>query len=622
MTKGEQAPRTETVAGEFQRKLDAWAERFRGRPTEELRALLLLALERERIVAVAYRDEVMRERLASVTMPEESRALMRQALAWAWRDEEMHATYTRGVLLRIGSVRVRVATWFSHVAGALAGWAIAVRHHTSFARAPISTLIATSVMLLGRLGGKVPRPMRHQLRRLTLREYCALQVDAEESASLGWRRIAQVAAQVPGLPPDAGTWFSRMHSDEDKHARIFRALMETLGEGDAVLAPTGSLVSEVGRADELFLPRALRSDPLRSHPVGQGGRVVVHVSPAGESKQDALRRAVEDAGLVEVVRARAEAVGRPISSLRVLLRVSFMLGYHRDDRSNITDPELVEALALRLRELGIEDIAVADAGNLYDRFFDGRSVHEVARYFGFTSPAYRIVDLEAEQVPHAYSRGMAQSTIARSWRDAELRIVFSKARSHPVDLAHLSIATIQGVGARFDEFLFAERFASRETALLMPLLDFPPHFALVDAFEHAADGLVGILGCRRPPAPRRLYAGADALAVDLLATRHLGAGEPLQSPLLRLACDWFGDPRGATRLVGTDEAIPGFRAPYEMELHALMGLLSIPVWQFASGRGAAFLPDMDTRAFPPRAGRGQGPFWRLYRALMRALVGP
>ncbi|HEY0094522.1 MAG TPA: hypothetical protein VGB96_09370, partial [Archangium sp.] len=99
MTKGEQAPRTETVAGEFQRKLDAWAERFRGRPTEELRALLLLALERERIVAVAYRDEVMRERLASVAMPEESRALMRQALAWAWRDEEMHATYTRGVLL-------------------------------------------------------------------------------------------------------------------------------------------------------------------------------------------------------------------------------------------------------------------------------------------------------------------------------------------------------------------------------------------------------------------------------------------------------------------------------------------------------------------------------------------
>ena len=53
-----------------------------------------------------------------------------------------------------------------------------------------------------------------------------------------------------------------------------------------------------------------------------------------------------------------------------------------------------------------------------------------------------------------------------------------------------------------------------------------------------------------------------------------------------------------------------------------MELLSIPVWQFASGRGAAFLPDMDTRAFPPKSGLGQGPFWRLYRALMRSLVGP
>ncbi|MFL5357183.1 DUF362 domain-containing protein [Archangium sp.] len=614
--------RTETVSEEFQRKLDAWAERFRGRPTEELRALLLLALERERIVAVAYRDEVMRERLATVTMPEDSRALLRQALAWAWRDEEMHATYTRGVLLRIGSVRVRLFTWLSHLAGALAGWSIAVLHHASFARAPLSTLLASCVVFLGRLGGKVPRPMRHKLRRLSLREYCALQVDAEESASLGWKRIAQVAARVPGLPPGASTWFARMHSDENKHALVFRALMETLDDADAVRATTGSLASSVGRADELFLPRELRSGPLRSHPVGRGGRVIVHQAPASESKQEALRRAVEDAGLVEVLRARAEALGRPVSSLRVLLRVSFMLGYHRDDRSNITDPELVEALALRLRELGIEDIAVADAGNLYDLFFDGRGVHEVARYFGFTSPAYRIVDLEAEQLPHAYSRGMAQSTIARAWKDADVRLVFSKARSHPVDLTHLSIATIQGVGARFDEFLFAERFASRETALLMPLLDFPPHFAVVDAFEHAADGLVGILGCRRPPVPRRIYAGADALAVDLVATRHLGVREPLQSPLLRLACDWFGDPRGATELSGPDEPIPGFRTPYQTELHALMGLLSIPVWQFASGRGAAFLPDMDTRAFPPRAGHGQGPFWRLYRAFMRALVGP
>ena len=622
MAKGQETSRTETVAEEFQRKLDAWAERFQGRPTDELRALLLLALERERIVAVAYRDEVMRTRLASVTMPEESRALMRQALAWAWRDEEMHATYTRGVLLRLGSPRVRVATWLSHVAGALAGWAIAVRHHASFTRAPLSTLLASLVVLLGQLGGKVPRPMRHQLRRLTLREYCALQVDAEESASLGWKRIAQVAALVPGLPPDACTWFTRMHSDENKHAHVFRALMESLDESDAVRAPAGALVSTVGRADELFLPRALRSAPLRSHPVGQGGRVVVHLASSSEFKQDALRRAVEEAGLLGVLHARAEAVGRPVSSLRVLLRVSFMLGYHREDRSNITDPELVEALALRLRELGVEDIAVAEAGNLYDRFFEGRSVHEVARYFGFTSSAYRIVDLEAEQVPHTYSRGMAQSTISRSWRDADVRIVFSKARSHPVDLAHLSIATLQGVGTRFDEFLFAERFASRETALLMPLLDLPPHFAVIDAFEHAADGLVGILGSRRPPAPRRLYAGVDALAVDLVATRHLGVGEPLQSPLLRLACDWFGDPRGATRIAGPDEDIPGFRTPYQTELHALMGLLSIPVWQFASGRGAAFLPDMDTRAFPPRAGRGQGPLWRLYRTFMRALVGP
>src|SRR5439155_395317 len=82
----------------------------------------------------------------------------------------------------------------------------------------------------------------------------------------------------------------------------------------------------------------------------------------------------------------------------------------------------------------------------------------------------------------------------------------------------------------------ADRQAQRETAVMMLLDDFPPHFALLDGYDSGADGLMGVMGCPRPPAPRRFYAGADALAVDLVAGRHLGLAHPNQSRLLQAAC--------------------------------------------------------------------------------------
>ena len=56
----------------------------------------------------------------------------------------------------------------------------------------------------------------------------------------------------------------------------------------------------------------------------------------------------------------------------------------------------------------------------------------VADYFGLNSSNYQIIDTEEDQVQHQYSRGMAQYTIAKSWRDADFRISFPKLRSHPV----------------------------------------------------------------------------------------------------------------------------------------------------------------------------------------------
>ena len=340
---------------------------------------------------------------------------------------------------------------------------------------------------------------------------------------------------------------------------------------------------------------------------------------AALEKRAALRRVLQDSELARRLEERALQLGKPLAELVVLVKPTFMLACTRADGAIVTDPELVDELARWLVERGVAEVVVAEGRTLYDRFHANRGVREVARYLGYSSNYYRVADLHEDQVPHEYPRGMAQASLARAWRDADFRISFAKMRSHPVDFTHLVIAGLQGVGGRFEDFLFAERQAQRSTALLMPLTEFPPHFALIDAYESAGDGLVGILRCPDPPRPRRLYAGEDALAVDVLATRHMGMADPRDSAVLGAACHWFGDPADATEVVGTDAPVPGWRHPYSNGWWRLLSLMAYPVYEFASGRGEAFLPPMDEEAFPPLE-RPRG-FRRVRRALFRALLG-
>jgi len=62
--------------------------------------LFLLALEREEIVAVSYRENAIAQRLAAMPITEDIRELIRHALIWIWKDEEMHSIYIRGAILR------------------------------------------------------------------------------------------------------------------------------------------------------------------------------------------------------------------------------------------------------------------------------------------------------------------------------------------------------------------------------------------------------------------------------------------------------------------------------------------------------------------------------------------
>jgi hypothetical protein len=191
-------------------------------------------------------------------------------------------------------------------------------------------------------------------------------------------------------------------------------------------------------------------------------------------------------------------------------------------------------------------------------------------------------------------------------------------RSHPIELAYLTTGNVEWMGGRCDEFMFPERQAERETVIMMLLDEFPPHFALLDAYDSAADGLIGVMGCPRPKSPKRLYAGADALALDMVAARHLNIHDPGDSSILRAATHWFGNPAPRTTVVGMDQPLANWRGPYDNELSALLSFFAFPVYVFGSGRGSLFLPEMDPGAFPPL---DRGVFVGIARNAMVRLLG-
>jgi len=599
-----------TFYGDFSAELARLAARHATSPRDELLEIAFVSLEREQLVSVAYHDDRLARRLATLPLDPSSRAIVRHALAFAWKDEEMHAVYIRGLLWREGGLRVRARANWHFVAGLVAGWATFVQQHVRWREAPIARALSTATLWGGLLTGTAPPSVRQHLRYHSFRDFCTFNVDAERTAALAWDRLAALARPA-GLDAPTAALFARVRDDEVLHERLFRLLAEALGPDDA-LAPGWDaevLAERVGALHPELLARTRRAEVS---PLGGGGCVAV--SAGSDARELGLAEALDRAGLAEVVKQRARACQRPVEELRVVIKTSFMLGLHREDRSTIVAPETVAALASALRDLGVRDVAVLEAPTLYDRFLARRSVAEVAAYFGFGG-GYRVVDAAEDRVLASYPRGMVPEMVSASWRDADVRLVLGKLRSHPVDLVMLGLSTLEGLGERGDAFHFADRSSSADVAIATLATPYPPHFSVLDGWDGAPDGIAGMLGACAPRAPRRFYAGPDALAVDLVAARHLGVPDPHVARQLRTAIHWFGDPRELTVVEGCDEPVSEWRAPWRTSVAASAMWLGSVVYAHLSARGALFIPSVDEEAFPPLAQPGVA--LRLGRRLVR-----
>jgi hypothetical protein len=368
------------------------------------------------------------------------------------------------------------------------------------------------------------------LRYQTFRHYCRLNAALEASAELGYERLAELCDD----PEDHAT-FERVRNDEARHGKAFRVLANALTDDDRLSGPGGAdLADRLAAISVWFVPARFRPasgpvaeprsranvtvgvpDRLRS---GFGSRrpVVVRHGTAGAAKAAVLEECLDRAGLGEMaVRGGVAAV-----------RVAFMLGYDRQDRSNVTSPEMVELLALYLRRHGVAEVAVLEAPTVYGNNYAHRSVAEVASYFGFTSPSYRVVDISQDMRPFTYERGFVEHAISATWHDADLRVVMPKLRTAPTDFAHLSLCTLEGMTGRIDGTVYAGRQVDYRSATMMLLDVAPPDFSVIDGWEPVADGPFGVMACHRPALVRHVYSGADALSVDEVVLADMGIAEP------------------------------------------------------------------------------------------------
>jgi uncharacterized protein (DUF362 family) len=575
--------------------LSRWRRECAGRPGVERSRLLLLALEREQIVAVAYREDAVADRVAELDVGDQARALIRQTLMWIWKDEQLHAEFTRGLLLEAGGLASALVVYGRQAQGALSGWTSSTATNRVIRTAPLRTRAAGALVAAARVTHRMPPELASELRYQTFHRYCALNVALEASAEYAYRRLVEVARS-----DEERAAFDRIRSDEARHAEAFRLLTEATTEDDRLAGGISveHLAQRLARISPWFIPADQRPQPGETEPprsFGSRAPVVVRGGRADSDKAAALRECLDRAGLDKLAgQARSAAI-----------RVSFMLGYDRSDRSNINDPELVELLARYLRRHGVADVAVLEAPTVYGNLFAGRSVESVARYFGFGSSAYRIVDIGADMRPQAFDRGFVQKTISGTWLDADLRIVMPKLRTDPTEFAHLSLSTLEGSTGAIDESFYAGRAVDFRSATMMLLDVAPPNFAVVDAWAPVADGPFGVMGCHRPAQVRYLYAGADALAVDSAVLADLGISDPRAAPIVAQACQWFGLDPGPLTVDGPQVPLRRLlRGAHSSPVLRGLGTVSYPIYMYLSNRGELFVPAMDTDAFPPSVRSG------------------
>ena len=606
------------IYDEFVDELREIELKYKDNPEKELDALLYIALQREELVATAYRATFIESNIDKLPLTDDLKTLIRHALIWIWKDEDMHTVYTRGALLKSQNLFHRINVFINQFNGYIGGWAGSIIQHLKWTEAPFSVSIAQSIIFFGNISGKISEGIRKELRFGSFKNFCNFNIDAEKTARICWERILLLSKTDARFSINNTDDFQKIIEDEWRHQQIFNLIYDSLNENDQLIAgiTQEQLIDRIKNISHYFLPQAYR-DPS-SNFIGKGGIVWVAENKSATDKYDFFISELNKTELKNDLIEKARTLHKSIDQLSVVVKVTFSMGYDKIDKSPMNDPALVEKLAIYLSDLGIQTIVVTDIDSIYSSFFNNRSIGHLADYFGFRSNYYRVENASENLIQYNFSRGIGNYEISKTWKDADFRINFGKVRSHPIEMALLSINNLEWLTGNTSEFVFVDRIVDRFTTTSMLLEDFAPDYNIVEAYDHVPDGILGVMGSKMPIEPKRFYFGRDAIALDLVLAKHLQIHTLPQKSSLRNSIHWFGAENSKYEIVGEDSIIPQWKSPTKKMLWAFLSFLSSPVYVFLSNRGELFVPKMDSKEFTPKSKPGF--FIAIFRHINRAMT--
>ena len=240
----------------MQEALDKWHTEYQGRPLLEYHRLMLLALEREQIVAVAYREEAVAARVAALDVGDKARDLVRQTLIWIWKDEQLHAEYLRGELLRAPSVASSLVVFGRQLQGALSGWTTATSNHSRRRTSPFRAGTAGLLVAAAGLTGRIPRCSDRNSATSPSFGTASSMLPWRPAPSSAYRRLVELCDDA-----DRRNNIDRIREDEARHTSAFRLLADALNEDDRLVNPAALRTWwPRGRISIWFVPSRLRSD--------------------------------------------------------------------------------------------------------------------------------------------------------------------------------------------------------------------------------------------------------------------------------------------------------------------------------------------------------------------------
>jgi uncharacterized protein (DUF362 family) len=262
---------------------------------------------------------------------------------------------------------------------------------------------------------------------------------------------------------------------------------------------------------------------------------VAIVDDSGLSAAGKLAAALDRAGLWATLRQAQGA--RPADQVRVVIKPE-LSGFAVGSPA-VTDPALVEHLIDLLHDRGFTDSAIVGTADSSTLWAENRDLHALSDLLGYryVTPrdrGYDIVDLAAAQINDAFplESALRGCAIARDWRDADVRIVFSKNRTDESSGYALCLDTLIDVLPLTDKDLhYRQRRHPGDVAAAL-LAAAPVQFCLIDAIVSAH----GPGGRRAPVAIHTdtIIAATDLVLADYVAALKMGI-DPAVSPLFARA---------------------------------------------------------------------------------------